>query len=395
MSKVMATQADPDNPSPDEWRPAPSTSPESERAMFLKEWGVDHDEKPARKEAPADDGDDDLDEDADETETDDEDGDDIEDGDEDEKKSSAKDDDEDDEDEEDEEEDDPDDDSDLDEDDDEDEKPSKDPAVDKGMAKLQRKEQQLRQQIDRERESLRAEVGKEREAAKQVLAEAEKLKAKYEQLGQRAKVDPLGVLEELGLDDAEYIGKQALARVKGATDPAFKEAAARLQRDKERDRELAEVKRKLEERDKSETEAKKSAEQQRAAEDLLAKHTKAAASVPKATLTNLALKNDPEFARGLLAQAHLAVWNRDGAEPAPGSRVVVLEAEKMQRAMLRRYGISPKTIAAASPSKGEIPGKANGKSANGKANKKAVRPADDDDLTVPTREQLLAEDWKL
>jgi hypothetical protein len=382
MPTVTATQTDTDRPSPEDWRPAPAEDPAKERAAILESWGKDEDaqaEKPAKGKAPPTPTDDDEDEDlADRDEADEED--DLEDGDD---KDLAKA----------ESDDDKPDDSDLDDDDEDDDQGKADPTVAKGLARLQKQEQRMRQQLDRDREAARAELARDREALQAERAAAAETKAKYNRLAERAKIDPLGVLEELGLDDAEYVGKQAYARAKAATDPAMKEAAARLQRERERDKELAEVKRKLEEREKAETETKQQAEQRQRLDALLDGIATAAASVPKAELTARVLKADPASARSMFAQAHLALWQRDGVEPKP--RAVIVEAEKMQRAVLRRYGIDPRTLAQAVATDSTTSGQKTAKPANGKASGKAVRRSDADELKRPTKEELLEEDWKL
>lgn len=111
------------------------------------------------------------------------------------------------------------------------------------------------------------------------------------------------------------------------------------------------------------------------------------------------MKADPEYAKALFAQAHLALWQRDGVEPKP--REVVIAAEKLQRAHLRRYGIDPKTLAKAAeittektaPQKPGVAAKAANGKPKGAINGKAARVPDDDELRMPTREELLAEEW--
>jgi hypothetical protein len=165
-----------------------------------------------------------------------------------------------------------------------------------------------------------------------------------------------------------------------------------LQADRALRDEVADVKKKLAEREKTETETRAEATQRQAVEDLLDGIAKSAPKIEKAKLTQLALKNDPDYAKAVFAQATFDLWQRDGREPKP--RDVVIAAEKIQRAHLRRYGIDPSTLVKSADDKAA---NTNGKPVNGKPAKKAAKPngkvADDDELKRPTKEQLLAEDW--
>ncbi len=387
-TRITATRPDPDAPDQGEWRPAARESTEAkERAEFLQTWDADgpigDSGKAKAKQAPAPDDDDDLDDDDDQDE--------LEEDDEVEeapapKKVAAKapakpapkvaepp----------------PDDDSDLDEEEDED-KPAEldDPAIAKGMAKLQKQEQSMRRAFDRERETLNAQIAKDREALRAELAAATEAKQALAAIRARAKLDPMGALEELGIDDLEYVGKQAYLRSKAATDPAHKELAAREQRDRALHGKIADLEKREAERVKADEEAKQLAADREHVTSLIDGIAKQAPKVTKASLTNLALKNDPGFAKSLFAHAHVEL-QREGVTPTP--QQVVLRAEKIQRATLRRYGIDPRTLAAATTSADTT--ETASKTQAVKATKgKAVRGSDKD-LKVPTREELLEEEW--
>jgi hypothetical protein len=386
-STIIATQEDPAKPGADDWRPAPIDRESSDRATFLKEWSG-KDDKPAKERAPATDEDDDLDED----EKPDEDADVEEDAvgsavavdtkpkkpakpapveadDEDEKPE--------------------DDDSDLD-----DEEVASAKLDDKASRTLQKQEQRMRQQIDRERETVRAEHARREEALKTREATASAASAKFDDLKKRVHADPLGVLEELGFDDFEYAGKQAYLRTKAATEPAHKEVAARMQKDKQRDAELADVKRKIAEREKADEDARATAATQREIDAYLGSIVTDANKVAKATLTQKLVTGDAAYAKARFAEAAHALWQATGERPT--SRQVVIAVEKAERANLRRYGIDPRTLAPtaddtpAKPGKPQ-PAKAKPTKANGKP---VVRTADDDEeLVMPSKKQLLNEDW--
>jgi len=391
---VIATQDDPSNPGAEDWRPEPTKDSSREKSSFLDGWKENG--KPVKgKSAPVVDDDSDLedrvvdDDDADDDD-DDDDADAVESGGAKPKRTAVDDDEDEDEDEEEADDDDEEKDPDADLDDDE-EKDEKDPKVAQGLAKLQRQEKRMRESIASERESARAELTHGRQQLDETKAEIAKAKARYDGLADRAKLDPLGVLEELGVDDDEFVGKQAYARVKARTDPAFKETAAKMKSDRTIRAELDALKTKDAEREKEVTETKKHDEQRQAFEGFVGRVLKEARSFKAATLTNLLLASDPDEAKVLFARAGSDLWSRNGAEPSPIA--VLKHAERMQRAQLRKYRIDPRSLAAVS-GEGEktsptaIAVKPNGKPAKGKA-----KVTLEEELRRPTRDELINEDW--
>lgn len=380
MTRVTATQADPAKPGAEDWRPASSTNlVDKERSDFLSSWGADGPmsggkDKPA---APAEPDDDEDLEDADPDLEDDDDEVEVEKPAKKQAKAKAA---------EPEKPEEPDDDSDLEDDDeDEPEKPDADPAVARGFAKLQKQEQRMRQQLDRERSQWQSDLAKERDALQAEKSAAAEARAKFDRLAARAKADPAGALEELGVDDWDYTAKQTFTRSKAGSDPANKEAAARLQSERELKSKLSDVEKKLAEREKSEAEQRKEAEMRSSVETYLGGVVKSAASVKNAGLTQKMLAADPDYGLARIKEAAGRLYK--GGE-YPEARKVIIEVEKAERAMLRRYGINPKTLA---------PSAANGNAKAGKAGKvpngKAVRKPDDDELRLPSKEELLNEDW--
>lgn len=383
-TQVTATQSDSADPAnKEEWRPTSSASRDAqERSKFLADWTDKPavDAKPAREAAT----DDDLDEDPEDEEDDSDD-----DGIEAEaapvekpvKKAVAKP--VADEDPDDEEDEDPDDDSDLDDEGD----PAKavtDPAVAKGFAKLQKQEQRMRQQLDQERSQWQATVARERDSHQAELA---RHKVEYQtQFHARLKRDPMAVLEEVGLEDFESLGKQAYFRAKGATDPAYREAATKMSREREMALKLSDVEKKFAALEQSDAEQKQQTALQRQLDTYLGSVTKEAPRVAKATLTQKMLAADPDYAKAQFARAAHDLWQSTGREPT--ARAVVIAVEKSERSILRRYGIDPRTMAAQPAAAGV----AAGKRKPAKGGKKSARGADDD-LALPTRDQLLEEDW--
>lgn len=371
MSRVTATVDDAATPGPEDWRPTSTTNADAkERADFLASWGSD--DKPGRPAADEpDDGDGDLDDAPD----------DIEDEDIEEvapakapvKKAKAapvepiEE---------------PDDDSDLDEDAPDEDEDKPDPVVAKGMAKLQKQEQRMRAQWTEKETRWQAEQTKAREDLTAEKAAAAEAKAELAKLRARVKADPAGVLEDLGVDDWDFTAKMAFVRSTAGAKPENKEAAARLQAEREMKAKLSDVEKKLAAREKAEEDGKKEAEVRGQVETYLGTVAKAAAAVKSATLTQKMLAADPNYANAQISAAAHKLYK--GGE-FPSVRAVIVEVEKQERAMLRRYGINPKTLAAS-------PAAAAGKPVKGK-NGKAAKVADDDDLKVPSREELLGEDW--
>lgn len=387
MSKVTAVQSDPNKPGADDWRPvADSSLAAKERAEILRTWGDPV--KAANDETEeSDETDDDLDEEEDE-DLDEKEEDEDEDEEEDEKPAAKK----------------PakktavakpepepapeeDDDSDLDENDDE--KPA-DPAVAKGMAKLQKQEQRMRQQFDRERSEWQSQVAKDQEALQAEKAAAAEAKAELAKLRARAKLDPAGVLEELGVDDWDYAAKHTFGRTKDiAANPANKEAVARLQREKEYAAKLTDVEKKLAEREKADEQSRKEATMRAEVGAYFDGVIKTASTVAKASTIQRLMKSDPDYTRELLGRTASALF--EAGKPYPDAKAVVIAAEKAERALLRRHGINPKTLAGK-------PAMVAGKPANGKAaqaNGKKPRMKDEDELKMPTREEVLEEEWSI
>ena len=394
-TNVIATQDD--NPGAEDWRPEPTKDSSREKSSFLDGWKENG--TPVKgKSAPVVDDDSDLedrvvDDDDDDADDDDDEVDAVESGGAKPKRAAVDDDEDEDEEEADDDAEEKDEDADPDADlDDDEEKDEKDPKIAQGLAKLQRQEKRQREQIDRERESARAELTHGRQQLEETKAEIAKAKAKYDSLAERAQLDPLGVLEELGVVDDDFVGKQAYARVKAKTDPAFREAAAKMKADRTIRAELDALKAKDAEREKEVTETKKHAEQRQAFDHFVGSVLKEAKSFKAATLTNLLLASDPDEAKVLFARAGSDLWSRNGAEPSPIA--VLKHAEKMQRAQLRKYRIDPRSLASLAAVSGEgekttaIAVKPNGKPAKGKA-----KVTLEDELRRPTRDELINEDW--
>lgn len=299
----------------------------ADRAAFLSgNAGDDEGEKTKAKPSKTADDDSDLDEDDDR----DDDADEIEDEDDD--KSTV-----------DKDEDDPD--SDLDEDDDSE---KVEPEVAKRLDQVRRTDKRLREQREahfKEQEAklqglvteLEQKWGKRIEAAEQ-----------FEQLKSR-KHDPIGILKAIGYDDADFadIAREAWAHSPdGAKDPKYKDAIAKTRRERELADKLSSVEKRLEEQAKAEKERNEQATREREVEAFIGKVSKSATE--KTPLAQKFLEAEPQAARIELEVIAGRLAQQLGQMPDP--KKVMIEFEKSQRRMLRRYGIDPTSLKAAAPS---------------------------------------------
>lgn len=255
-------------------------------------------------------------------------------------------------------------DADLDEDDDkqaakdDDEKPDADTS--KRLSQIQRTEKRMREQLKKERAQMESELeAKARDYESRVHAEIEKWKPRidkaerFEQLSARVDVDPVAVLQSLGLKKERYEhAAQVLYTLSKADtgDENARRAAAQLIRDRERDDEIDNLKKWREDREKTDAQRAKEAEQQakdaeadRNVDAFITSVTKAASE--KTPLAKAYLKNDPAGAREELQIVAYKLTEETGT--LPSAKAVMIAFEKRQRAALRARGIDPKSRGAA------------------------------------------------
>jgi hypothetical protein len=243
-------------------------------------------------------------------------------------------------------------DKDLDEDDD---KPADkvEPEVAKRLEKVRKTDKRLREQREshfraqEERlQSLEAGIKERWSSRIEAAEEFERLKSK--------KSDPFGTLKALGYDEADFseMLREGWALYgEGAKDPKYKDAIARMRKERELHNEIAELKKKHETREKTEAEQKQEAEQRRNVEVFIGKVAKLAAASTKTPLAKQFLTADPERAKLELEVVGGRLAQKLGRMPDP--KAVMIEFEKEQRRTLRRLGIDPKTATASSSAQAE------------------------------------------
>lgn len=271
----------------------------------------------------------------------------------------------------------------------------KDPELAKRLAAVERTERRHRERRDRER----TEFDRERSSFQtETKAHREQL-ARFEQAVARAKYDPAGVLEALGLsvDDMGYAGEQAYARSKAAAaDPKYRQAADRAMREREMAdghnktaAELAELKQSLKQRDDQ-------AAADRVLDDYFGRVTrKATDETPR---VKALIAADAAAARAELEETAFRLAKKLGRLPKPAQ--VLAAHEKQIARMLRRYGVDGSAPAGESDKAEKKPDAAGRKP--DKASKAAkpaagAKPAEHTDrkpngeIHHPSRDELLAE----
>jgi hypothetical protein len=150
-----------------------------------------------------------------------------------------------------------------------------DAETSKRLAAVQNAEKRAREKVAAER----AEVAAERAKIVAERAEVEAARAELEafrKAKERAKLDPVSYLEAAGVEDLEYAAKQAYAKAKG--EPANKEAAARMMRERELADEIADLKKWRSETLKAEQERVQAETYRREADAYMSDVTKAASA---------------------------------------------------------------------------------------------------------------------
>ncbi len=320
------TESDTESPSVSNGVNGHSVARDGDRAAFLSDFAGVADDKPAKgadkgkaEKADADeaDADDDADLDAD--------------LDEDEVKADA-----------DEE---PDEDSDLDEDEDKSKDDEKDVDADtaKRLTQVRRTDKRLREQREKDF------ADRDRQFETQVQRfEAEwrpRVEAveKFERSKERVNVDPIGVLQSLGLkpERFEHVA-QMLYTLSKKDDPKAQQAAAQLMRERETMDEIESLKKRLGDRDEADKERERQAAVVAQGEKMMAGFVKAASD--KTPLAKTYLKSDPDGAKSDIARIAMKLIEETGKTPEP--RAVMVAFEKERRSLLRKMGIDPKKLSA-------------------------------------------------
>ena len=214
----------------------------------------------------------------------------------------------------------------------------------KRLASIQANEKRAKDKISADRAAARAEVESERQKLADdraaFAAERAELDA-YKKARDRAKVDPVGVMEALGLD-LEYSSKLAYAKAKG--DPSQRDVAAATMRARELEdahsttaKRLEDLEKRLEAKDRqSEFDTRRNAYL-----DHAVKTVGDDAPISKA----LGAKNPARLRAALWATTERLIEENDG--DVPDYEDVIATYEKTRRTEFEELGIDPATISKA------------------------------------------------
>jgi len=266
----------------------------------------------------------------------------------------------------------------------------KDPELAKRIAAVRRTEQRQREQLRRDREAFERERD-QLTAQRQGQTDAQK---QLEAFRARAKLDPAGVLAELGLaeDDMEYAAQQAYARSKAAAaKPEYRAAAERALRDRKADERITAAEQKA-----AALEARLAERDQQAAvrRELDSYFGRAIRKVDDATpRTKALIAKNPKQARAELAATALELVEKTKRSlPEIKARELLAAHEKKIARRLRLYGVEDAAAPAA-----DAESKPNGKkpaAAAAKPNGKPARAApaaDADETAIPSAADLVRE----
>jgi hypothetical protein len=220
-------------------------------------------------------------------------------------------------------------------------KPVADVEAASRQKQLQRQEEQQKARVAEERKRSRDEAAAERAELERERAAVAAERAELEQFRrarENAKRDPVALLRAAGVTDAEdlaYAGRMAYAEGKG--DPKDREAATRLQREREQGSTVEKLQKRLDDFEARDAERVAAAQHERAQNSWL---DDAAKAVTDATPVAKALgAKNPTKLRGELWTETLALANElggfDDIEPAD----VVARFEKRQLAALADLGV--------------------------------------------------------
>jgi hypothetical protein len=227
----------------------------------------------------------------------------------------------------------------------EDEDKNVDADTAKRLSQVRRTDKRLREQRDKEWAARDAEFETRVKDVEERWAPRIEKAERIERLMERAAIDPLALLQAANVPESayEYVGQTLYTHSKAKDDPKAKAALAQLMRDRERDEEIANLKKWRDDREKTD----KSREQQTAADRevdaFIGTVTKAASD--KTPLAKTLLKNDPDSAREELQIVAYRLAKEQGR--LPDAKAVMIAFEKHQRGKLRRLGIDPKSRGAA------------------------------------------------
>lgn len=222
-----------------------------------------------------------------------------------------------------------------------------DPVTQKRLDQIQKQEKRQRELIAKERAEFEAERAKwqaELDAARE-----------FADLRGRAKYDPAGILAKLGVteDDFEPIARDLYARSKaGREKPENREAALRMQQQREYADKVAALEQKLQQFEAKQQEAAQRQEWERAYSTWYGGVTKAASSV-EAPLLQAQLAKNPARAEQAIQAVAAQLHQQTGEWPDADDVITAYEAQR--RAELEELGIPLDTIKRKPAANGNAP----------------------------------------
>lgn len=223
----------------------------------------------------------------------------------------------------------------------------------RALDKIRRDEKRAKESVATERADWKRERDREEARLAPKLAELEK----FEAMKARAKYDPTGVLEALGLSDEDWepTSKAAWARTKAAkADPKNRVAVEQTAREREQADRLVALEKRLAERDKLDAERETQTRNAKLVGDYIDGVTKV---VDDATpLLRSYLAKNPEAARRALHQMAVDITDPDDPMTPPTPAAVAKAYEERRAKELDELGIDYKqllkpAVAATKPSK--------------------------------------------
>lgn len=218
-----------------------------------------------------------------------------------------------------------------------------DAETEKRLSAVQKAAKREREMIAKERADAKAEIDRMRAEVDAGLAQVKR----FETLKARAKYDPAGVLSELGLteDDFEPAARDIYARSKAAAaDPKAKDAAIRMQREREANDKLSQLERKHAELEAKLAEKEQQAKYEQAWTGFLGDVGKTAETA-EAPLMKAALAKNPTKTQQQIRQVCEQLYQETDEWPDPAD--VVATWEKLKRAELAELGIEAPAAKAA------------------------------------------------
>lgn len=227
-----------------------------------------------------------------------------------------------------------------------------DPDTAKRLSQVRRTDKRLREQRDRELKAREAEIeSRAKEYEGRVQAEIERWKPRlesaerFEKLASRVDIDPVAVLQALGLqeDRYEHAAQVLYTLAKAKDDPKARAAAAQIMKAREVDDELTKLKDWRKEREKADEEREVTAKADAQWTAFFDRVVKTASD--KTPLAKAFLERSPTKATERIMVLTYEITKQSGGT-VPKEREVMIALEKDRRQILRDLGIDPKSISA-------------------------------------------------